>query len=481
MSDSLGAASTEKQVLADRYELRELIGQGGMAEVHRAHDRLLDRTVAVKIFRQRDDPAAQRRFDDEGRALARLAHPGLVAIFDVGTVDDRRFLVMEFVEGTSVQSRLLAGPLPLGQVLRIGGVLADALAHAHLRGVVHRDVKPSNIMLDGEDLPHLTDFGIALLAGSPRLTSVHEVLGTPAYLAPEQLLDTEVGPAADVYALGLVLLECLSGEPEYASGNCTEVALSRLNRPPRIPAGLPPALIDLLTAMTATEPLDRPAAETCASRLVAALEDIGTDVVPERPVSMSPVVGAPVVRGADQDRATDVSIGPATAARSRPRWRPVAAAVAGITVVVAALVFLLDAPQPLTARPQTADAGRIPSGSSAGVSTNQARAARDAGTRGAGAPDFGTTGSPSATRMLVANEHSAPATAPTSPPPSSTPRKLHSAPGTTSSAPPPRPTTVSTQPPTTASSEQPTTMPTSTEPPSNSGAPGGGPGENSNP
>jgi hypothetical protein len=230
-----------------------------------------------------------------------LAHPGLVAIFDVGTVDDRRFLVMEFVEGTSVQSRLLAGPLPLGQVLRIGGVLADALAHAHLRGVVHRDVKPSNIMLDGEDLPHLTDFGIALLAGSPRLTSVHEVLGTPAYLAPEQLLDTEVGPAADVYALGLVLLECLSGEPEYASGNCTEVALSRLNRPPRIPAGLPPALIDLLTAMTATEPLDRPAAETCASRLVAALEDIGTDVVPERPVSMSPVVGAPVVRGADQD------------------------------------------------------------------------------------------------------------------------------------------------------------------------------------
>ena len=223
-----------------------------------------------------------------------MAHPELVAIFDVGTVDDRPFLVMEFVEGTSLHSRLQAGPLPLDQVLRIGGGLADALAHAHHRGVVHRDVKPSNIILDREDRPHLTDFGIALLAGTPRLTSANEILGTPAYLAPEQLLDTEVGPPADLYALGLVLLECLSGELEYASGSSLEVALTRLNRPPRIPAGLPPELTDLLTAMTATEALDRPTAEACALRLLAASDDTRPDAAPRKTVSMSPVADEPV-------------------------------------------------------------------------------------------------------------------------------------------------------------------------------------------
>ncbi len=330
MSDSLGAASIGKQMLADRYELRGLIGQGGMAEVHRAHDRLLDRTVAVKIFRLRDNPAARRRFDDEAHALARLAHPELVAIFDVGTVDDRPFLVMEFVGGTSLQARLLAGPLPLDQVLRIGGALADALAHAHHRGVVHRDVKPSNIVLDQENVPHLTDFGIALLAGTPRLTSANEILGTPAYLAPEQLSDTEVGPPADVYALGLVLLECLSGELEYASGTILEVALTRLNRPPRIPTGLPPELTGLLAAMTATEALDRPTAETCALRLLAAVDDTRPEVAPRKTVTMSPVADEPVARWADEDRTAHMAVGQATSAHSGPRRRLLAASVAGI-------------------------------------------------------------------------------------------------------------------------------------------------------
>ena len=170
-----------------RYVLGELVGRGAMAEVYRAHDQLLERTVAVKIFGAYADPVARRRFDEEGYALARLAHPGLALIFDVGTLADRPFLVMEFIDGADLHTRLLDGPLPIEDVLRIGGVLADALAHAHQRGVVHRDVKPANIMLDRDGLPHLTDFGIALLSGAPRLTSADAIVGTPAYVAPEQL------------------------------------------------------------------------------------------------------------------------------------------------------------------------------------------------------------------------------------------------------------------------------------------------------
>lgn len=459
MSESLGAPPNGRQVLADRYELRELIGQGGMAEVHHAHDRLLDRPVAVKIFRPRDDPAAQRRFDDEARALARLAHPGLVAIFDVGTVGDRPFLVMEFVEGTSLQSRLRGGPLPLREVLRIGGVLADALAHAHDRGVVHRDVKPSNIMLDQEDLPHLTDFGIALLAGSPRLTSVNEIVGTPAYLAPEQLANTPVGPPADVYALGLVLLECVTGQVEYPSGTSLEVALSRLSRPPRIPANLPADVAALLTAMTSTAAVDRPTAQACAQRLLAAFEDPVDDRTSDVALPL-----APVAWWADEDRTARVPAEPVTAvARTGPRWRLAAASVAGVAAVVVALVLMLGVPHVLTGQPRTGADARTPIGSSTRTTTSADRptAAHDSGPA---APAF------------VANEHHAART--TTPPPApSTHRNVDPPAATTSPATTPPRTTAATQPPTTTqpAPSQPTT--TTTQPPSTDGGPSGGPGD----
>jgi serine/threonine protein kinase len=191
----------------------------------------------------------------------------LVSVFDVGLVSDRPYLVMQLVDGDSLACRLLDGPLPVEDTMRIGAVLADALAHAHRRGVVHRDVKPSNILLDAENMPYLTDFGIALLSGSTRLTSADEIIGTPAYLAPEQILGEPIGPPADVYALGLVLLECVTGEMEYSGGTRLEAALARLHRPPRVPATLPDELADLLRAMTDKEPCRRPTAEECAQRL----------------------------------------------------------------------------------------------------------------------------------------------------------------------------------------------------------------------
>ncbi|HEX5401517.1 MAG TPA: serine/threonine-protein kinase [Pseudonocardiaceae bacterium] len=439
MSDSVSTASTEKQVLADRYELNELIRQGGTAEVHRAHDQLLDRTVAVKIFRRRDDdPTAQQRFDDEACALARMAHPGLVAIFDVGTVADRPFLVMEFVEGTNLRSRLLAGPLSLPQVLRIGGSLADALAHAHQHGVVHQDVNPTNIMLDQEDMPHLTDFG-------------------DAQLAPEQLSDN--GSPADVYALGLVLLECLSGE------------------------AAPPDLTDLLTAMTATEPRQRPTAETCALRLRAALDDTGSDVEPPRPAPMFLVTDEPVAWAGDEDSTALVPLGPASSPRRRYRSGPVVASVAGIAAAVAALVFLLDTPPTLAGRPPTAVTGSAHSGSGGGGSSDQeAAAGGGTGSNGSGAPGVGRHGagrhgSAPVAKMLVAKEHPAPANAPAAPPTlaSSAPGPVRKAPATTSpAAPPPPPPTVSAAPPTTASAEPTTTVSTPTEPPNTGAPPGNG-------
>ena len=255
--------------LPARFVGGELLGRGPGTEVYRAHDQVLDRPVAVKIFAADADPVSRERMDREGQALARLGHPGLVAIYDCGTHASRPYLVMQLVLGRTLQARLLEGPLPVPTVLELAARLADALAHVHGRGVVHRDIKPSNILLDGTGKPFLGDFGIALLAGQTRLTSYQEIVGTPAYLAPEQVRGNAIGPAADIYALGLVLIECLTGEVEYAADSKAEAALARLSRAPRIPGGLPPRLADLLRAMTDDLPGRRPSARRCAEELAA--------------------------------------------------------------------------------------------------------------------------------------------------------------------------------------------------------------------
>ena len=253
-------AAAREPAFAGRYRMGPLLGRGAMAEVYRATDLLLDRPVAVKLFAAEQDPLERRRSMDEGRTLARLSAPGLVTVFDLGVVDNRPYLVMELVDGPSLRDRLLAGPLTVAQMTRLGAPLAEALAHIHERGIVHRDVKPSNVLLDEDAAPRLVDFGIALLADGIRLTAANEIVGTPAYLSPEQVRGEIVGPATDVYALGLVLLECLTGEVVYGGTGWLETALARLHRQPAIPPGLPAGLDDLLTAMTAAVPADRPSA-----------------------------------------------------------------------------------------------------------------------------------------------------------------------------------------------------------------------------
>ncbi|MFF8607138.1 protein kinase [Streptomyces sp. NPDC015346] len=260
--------------IAGRYRLDDLLGRGGSADVYEGRDLRLDRPVAVKVFRPGSESQTEERFDDEGRLLAQMRHPGLVTVYDSGQEDGRPYLVMQLIEGTTLRRRIAAGPLTPAETSRIGSALASALAHVHAAGVVHRDVKPSNILLDGTGAPHLTDFGISRLLDATihthTGTETGTLVGTAAYMAPEQVLGRGATPAADVYSLGLVLLESLKGELEYA-GAPLEAAIARLHRPPAIPPDLPAEFAELLRAMTDSEEAGRPDAHACY-RALAAME-----------------------------------------------------------------------------------------------------------------------------------------------------------------------------------------------------------------
>lgn len=253
-------------VLADRYELVRHIARGGMGDVFEGRDRLLQRSVAVKLYRA-TAPTDRSRFDAEVMTLAALSHPGLVQVFDAGEHDGEGFVVLELVDGPSLRAILAErGALPAHEVATIGFLLADALAYVHDRGVVHRDVTPANVLCGPDRRPRLADFGIARLLDTTRITAVDTTIGTAAYMAPEQVEGGEVTPAADVYALGLVLREALTGRPAF-DGVGHEVALARLIRDPDVRTGIPSTWHDLLAAMTARQPSDRPAATEVGERL----------------------------------------------------------------------------------------------------------------------------------------------------------------------------------------------------------------------
>lgn len=255
------------EVLSGRYRLDDRLGSGGAADVHRGFDLRLRRPVAVKIFRPDACVGGEESLDSEALILARLHHPGLITAFDAGQHDGRAFLVMQLIEGITLKERIAQGPLLPEATAALGAGLAQALGHAHESGIVHRDVKPSNILLDHAERPYLADFGI-----SRRLDTTHTgtgtLIGTPAYLSPEQVLGRPVGPPADIYALGLVLLECLTGKLEY-DGGPLEAAIARLHRPPALPPELPERLSGLLRRMTAQDEQDRPPARDCARELIA--------------------------------------------------------------------------------------------------------------------------------------------------------------------------------------------------------------------
>jgi serine/threonine protein kinase len=269
-------------LLADRYRLGEVLGTGGVAQVRRARDVLLARDVAIKLFQPGEDLADAHRIDNEIRALAGLSHPGLVTVFDADPGGEAPYVVLELIEGRTLRDRVNDGPMSVEDVRRVGAALADALAHVHARGLVHRDVKPSNILLDADEMPRLADFGLVRFTDGASLTKTGLVVGTAAYLSPEQVRGEEVTEAADVYALGLVLLECLTGHREY-EGAEVEAAVARLHRPPAVPDDLPFDVVRLLSRMTSLRAARRPSARECAEALRTPVPDPQTVVVAAQP------------------------------------------------------------------------------------------------------------------------------------------------------------------------------------------------------
>ncbi|HEY1853188.1 MAG TPA: protein kinase [Solirubrobacterales bacterium] len=235
----------EAGTLSGRYETGEKLGSGGMSNVYKATDRILERTVAVKILAEHlsDDERFVARFKREALAVARLIHPNIVQVYDTGVDEGRHYIVMEYVEGRSgAQILTRQGPVEAEIAAEIGIEACAGLDYAHRRGIIHRDVKPGNLMISGgpvgggEMIVKLTDFGIARAIEQTRITQVGSVVGTAAYLAPEQVRGEEATPATDVYALGVVLYQFLTGRLPYEGSSLAELAVRQQNEKPLPPS-----------------------------------------------------------------------------------------------------------------------------------------------------------------------------------------------------------------------------------------------------
>jgi serine/threonine protein kinase len=287
------------ELIAERYELEELVGKGGMSSVYRAKDRLLERTVAIKLLHEhysRDDDYVER-FRREARAAAQLSHPNIVTVIDRGEDGGRQFIVFEYIEGQNLKQLVESkGRLPVRTALELGIEIGRALAFAHESGLVHRDVKPQNVLLGNGDVK-VTDFGIARSADVKHgLTQTGTVLGTSEYIAPEQASGQPVSVLSDVYSLGVVIYELLAGEPPYKGDNFVAVAMRHVNDPlPSIAEARPDAPLRLDAALRramAKRPEERfPSMADFVNELEGVLDSLGQPDA-DRTVIMPPTARA---------------------------------------------------------------------------------------------------------------------------------------------------------------------------------------------
>ena len=321
------ALDTHGELLADRYRKLGAIGVGGMARVYLAEDELLGRRVAVKVLHADSPEDAAIRFEREAKLGASLNHPNLVSIFDIVTDAEAVLIVMEYVEGETLRDAIASGPLSPERTLAVVRDTAAALDHAHSHGVVHRDVKPANILLRHDGIAKLADLGIATAAERTAITHSGVVLGTASYMAPEQLAGGEAGPRSDVYALAAVAFEALSGQKARSGKTPVEVAHEVVSGAPpdleRAWTGATPGAAAALARGMAREPGDRPAS---AGALADELER-GLRVRPSAAVAGGTKATAPLPVTASADRGR--------------RWMPAAAVTALILLVAAGALFAL--------------------------------------------------------------------------------------------------------------------------------------------
>lgn len=328
---------TGSRVIAGRYHLLERLGDGSTATTYLAEDELLGRRVAVKLFRSEYlvDPRDRARFEREARAAAAVSHPNIVQVFDVGQEGDTRYLVMEWVDGTDLK-RLIRerAPLPADEAVRVALDLLRGLAAIHRAGIIHRDVKPQNVLIDRSGRAKLADFGIARTVRDTGLTETGSVIGTAAYMAPEQATGRAVSPATDLYAAGVILYELLTGRLPFAGENPLEVLYQHVHEPPIPPRRHNPAISPALEAVVlralAKSPEERfRSAEAMAAALEAAVAS---------PQKVPPGIALvpPLPRRA-QSRAL---ARPAQRAAGRSGWQSILMA-GGVTMLALILVLAL--------------------------------------------------------------------------------------------------------------------------------------------
>jgi len=292
------------EVIAGRYELLELIGKGGMSSVYKAHDRLLDRQIAIKILHPHftEDEEYVERFRREARAVAQLSHPNIVTVIDRGEDEGRQFIVFEYVEGENLKQRLeRTGPMAVRDALLLALQMARALSFAHARGLIHRDVKPQNVLLNADGQAKMTDFGIARSVDVQGVTITGTVLGTSEYIAPEQARGQRVDAQTDVYSLGVVLYELLVGGVPYEGETFVTVALKHVNEPvppvlERRP-DLPPRVAIAVERAMAKSPDDRfPSMHELVDELETCLSELDPGDEQATMISRKPVAGGKQAR-----------------------------------------------------------------------------------------------------------------------------------------------------------------------------------------